>query len=123
MIHHNGTSGSEAKTDRWHDAQDRQWEHARFADVKERFLPISRSPEMTAAQQRAAELRTRLASLEAWQRTVAGWASTWRNSGLDVPGVTVALDDAVRAVKSEQVKVLASQMEVGIEINNLQGVK
>jgi hypothetical protein len=37
--------------------------------------------------------------------------------------VTVALDEAVRAVKSEQVKVLASQMEVGVEINNLQGAK
>jgi hypothetical protein len=123
MIFHTGTTGSEREFDRYSEAQDQQFDHAKFAERKERFLPINRSPEMTAAQERAKELRTRLASLEDWGRTVAGWASAWRNNGLDVPAVTVALDEAVRAVKSEQVKVLASQMEVGVEINNLQGAK
>jgi hypothetical protein len=123
MHFHNGTTGSEQKFDRYSEAQDRQFEHAAFADVKERMLPINRSPEMTAAQERAKELRTRLASLEDWGRTVAGWAATWRNNGLDVAGVTVALDEAVRAVKSAQVKVHAEQMAVGVVIQDLQGVK
>jgi hypothetical protein len=121
MHFHNGTTGSEREFDRYSEAQDRQFEHAKFADVKERMLPINRSPEMTAAQERSKELRTRLASLEDWGRTVAGWASAWRNNGLDVAAVTVALDEAVRAVKSAQVKVNAEQMAVGVVIQDLQG--
>jgi hypothetical protein len=37
MHFHNGTTGSTEKYDRYSEAQDRQFEHAKFADVKERF--------------------------------------------------------------------------------------
>jgi hypothetical protein len=120
LSHHNGTTGSERKFDLYSEAQDRQFAAERQDELKERMLPMNRSPEMTAAQQRAAELRTRLAQLEAWQRHVADWSSAWRNNPLDIPGVTAGLDAAMKAINSEQVKTYKEQMSVGVEINNLQ---
>jgi hypothetical protein len=122
VISHNGTTGSEYKFDRYSEAQDRQFDHAARADAKERMLPLNRSPEMSAAQQRAAELRTKVHLLETWLGHVGVWAATWRNNPLDIPGVTAGLDDALKAIKSEQVKVHAEQMKVGVEIQDLQGV-
>jgi hypothetical protein len=52
MHYHNGTTGSEQKYDRWGEAQDRQFEHAKFADVKERFA----SPKNYAEADRLAEM-------------------------------------------------------------------
>lgn len=120
MIYHNGTTGSEHKFDRWTEAQQKQNEYAVREVAKERYLPINRSPEMDAAQERRKALQQREAALQAGLGDVLDWVARWRSKGIDVPGVTVALDEAVKA---EQVKVLASQMEVGIEINNLQGAK
>lgn len=79
-------------------------------------------PELTAHQKRAAELRTQVAVLEAWQRTASSWASSWRNSGLDIPSVTVGLDATLRALKAEQQKCYEEQMGVGLRIQKLQGV-
>jgi len=51
MHYHNGTTGSTEKYDRYSEAQDRQFEHAAFADVKERFA----SPTNYAEADRLAE--------------------------------------------------------------------
>jgi len=98
-------------------------ERADRIEQRYRVSPSTSPPELTAAQLRAKELRTRLAMLEAWQRTASGWAGSWRNSGLDIPSVTVGIDATLRALKAEQEKLHEEQMGVGFLIQKLQGSK
>lgn len=122
MIYHTGTTGSEAKYDRWNEAQDKQFEHAARTSTLERFLPRIITPEMDALQVRRKELQTRMKTLEVCLRDAIDQANRWRSTGIDAASVTVGHDATVLAIKAEIQKTYEEQMGVGGEISKLQGV-